>query len=61
MLDNIVYLVVFSCLFFGGLGVVSLVVEKVPFFNKMSIKIINSMIFNEENKIPEDWDGKDEE
>ena len=59
------YLVLFSCylclFFLLVLGTVTLAVEKIPFLHKMTIRLINAMTFNENDKIPEDWDGKDEE
>ena len=50
MLNDLVYLVAFMS-----------VLEKIPFLHKMTIRLINAMTFNENDKIPEDWDGKDEE
>lgn len=61
MLDNLVYLVAFMSVLFISLGILSLVEEKIPFLHKMTIRLINAMTFNENDKIPEDWDGKDEE
>lgn len=61
MLNDLVYLVVFMSVFFIGLGTVTLAVEKIPFLHKMTIRLINAMTFNENDKIPEDWDGKDKE
>ena len=57
MLNDLVYLVAFM----SGLGTVTLAVEKIPFLHKMTIRLINAMTFNENDKIPEDWDGKDKE
>ena len=59
MLDNLVYLIAFMSVLFISLGILSLAEEKIPFLHKMTIRLINAMTFNE--KIPEDWDGKDEE
>ena len=61
MLDNLVYLVAFMSVLFIRLGISSLAEEKIPFLHKMTIRLINAMTFNENDKIPEDWDGKDEE
>ena len=61
MLDNLVYLVAFMSGLFISLGILSLAEEKIPFLHKMTIRLINAMTFNENDKIPEDWDGKDEE
>lgn len=61
MLNDLVYLVAFMSVFFIGLGTVTLAVEKIPFLHKMTIRLINAMTFNENDKIPEDWDGKDKE
>lgn len=61
MLDNLVYLVAFMSVLFISLGILSLTEEKIPFLHKMTIRLINAMTFNENDKIPEDWDGKDEE
>ncbi len=61
MLNDLVYLVAFMSVFFIGLGTVTLAVEKIPFLHKMTIRLINAMTFNENDKIPEDWDGKEEE
>ena len=61
MLNDLVYLVAFMSVFFIGLGTVTLAVEKIPFLHKMTIRLINAMTFNENDQIPEDWDGKDEE
>ncbi len=60
MLDNLVYLIAFMSVLFIGLGIISLAEEKIPFLRKMTIRLINAMTFNENDKIPEDWDGKDE-
>lgn len=61
MLNDLVHLVAFMSVFFIGLGTVTLAVEKIPFLHKMTIRLINAMTFNENDKIPEDWDGKDKE
>lgn len=61
MLDNLVYLVAFMSVLFISLGILSLAEKKIPFLHKMTIRLINAMTFNENDKIPEDWDGKDEE
>lgn len=61
MLDNLVYLVAFMSVLFISLEILSLAEEKIPFLHKMTIRLINAMTFNENDKIPEDWDGKDEE
>lgn len=60
MLNDLVYLVAFMSVFFIGLGTVTLAVEKIPFLHKMTIRLINAMTFNENDKIPEDWDGNEE-
>lgn len=60
MLDNLVYLIAFMSVLFIGLGIISLAEEKISFLHKMTIRLINAMTFNENDKIPEDWDGKDE-
>lgn len=59
MLNNLVYLIAFISVLFLGLGIISLAEEKIPFLHKMTIRIINAMTFNENDKIPEDWDRKD--
>ena len=59
MLDNLVYLIAFMSVLFIGLGILSLAEEKIPFLHKMTIRLINAMTFNESDKIPEDWDGKE--
>lgn len=60
MLNDLVYLVVFMSAFFIGLGTVTLAMEKISFLRQITIRLINAMT-NENDKIPEDWDGKDEE
>ena len=57
MLNDLVYLVAFMSVFFIGLGTVTLAVEKIPFLHKMTIRLINAMTFNENDTIPDDWDG----
>ena len=61
MLENILYLVSFMSDLFIRLLILYLAEEKIPFLHKMTIRLINAMTFNENDKIPEDWDGKDEE
>ena len=51
MLNDLVYLVAFMSVFFIGLGTVTLAVEKIPFLHKMTIRLINAMTFNENDKI----------
>lgn len=60
MLNNLVYLIIFVSVLFLGLGIISLAEDKIPFLHKMTIRLINAMTFNENDKIPEDWDGKDQ-
>ena len=61
MLDNLVYLIAFMSVLFISLGILSLDEEKIPFLHKMTIRLINAMTFDENDKIPEDWDGKEKE
>lgn len=51
MLDNLVYLVAFMSVLFISLGILSLAEEKIPFLHKMTIRLINAMTFNENDKI----------
>ena len=52
MLDNLVYLIAFMSVLFISLGILSLAEEKIPFLHKMTIRLINAMTFNENDKIP---------